>query len=106
MNPFKRRVTEVVQGTLARTNEDSPPLLEGIVKVDRGHFVYDVAVRNRLLEGVHCILPFDGIYAEMVGQVVWVWLGTEPLIVGIKYPRNGGIYEGLSQLRQYHNLVI
>jgi len=92
--------------TLQYWRDNNPFLVPAIIRADRGHMTYDVSIDGRLIQGVHCCLPFDGIYAEITGQEVWVYLGGEPTIIGIRYPLHGGLEEGAKKLRRVHMMAI
>src|SRR5574343_305228 len=100
MSKLLQKIGQYTDRRIALRDTQEPALQEGTVAKQRDGFRYDVVVRGRLLEGVQCCIPYDGIYAEMFGQVVWVFRGTEPLIVGIKYPANGGPAKAMDELRR------
>jgi len=100
------KISDLAKKVSSELSLDRPNLLEGTILQDNGDWSYDIEVRGSTYKDVQCCLPHDGIYTEMVGQLVWVYIGTEPMIMGIKYPRAGGAFEGAKRLRRVHGLQL
>ena len=99
MNRFSRKNQADTLALLRRTQENDPLILPGEVTADYGNYTYDVSVRGKLIPGAHALIPLDGVYAEIIGKEVWVCMGTEPLIIGIRYPRDKGPSGALATVR-------
>jgi hypothetical protein len=106
MNILQHRVRQSAQGAIDATQEHESPLQAGVIVKQYDAYCFDVQVRGRIHERVGVCLPFDRIYASLVGQSVWVYFGAEPVVLGVQYPVGGGAYEAGKKLRRVHALVI